>query len=462
MAILGIDGLASGLDTTGLINSLMQIEAGPQTLLKSKQSTAQDVATALQGINSRLRSLSSTAEKSATPENWKAFTATSSSTSVVATTSTAAQAGALTFSVDAVANRQVSLSAAVTDGATLAPDNPPTFTLKKSSGDLVSVTAASNSLSDIATAINESNMGISATAVRVSSGSPATYRLQFTSGTTGTAGAFELYVGDEAAVTAATAPRLDTAVATAATDAQITLWKGTGYEQISTQSSNTFTGLMTGVDVSVSTVTGVGETVTVDVAADAAKVSDLAKNLVGSLSLVLADIGSRTATVTTTNSNGTTSTKGGLLTGDIGISALRQQLVEAGTYPVYGVSPTSVGIVLGKDGSVTFDADKFAAAVGKDPAGTAEFVQAIATRLQDAANAMSDPYGGTLTSRITSQESLVKGYAKQIEDWDTRLELRKATLKATYSSLEVTLSNLQAQSSWLGGQLSNLTTSASA
>ena len=96
-ASLGIDGLASGLDTTGIINSLMQIEAGPQTLLKQSQSTAQNVVTALQGINARIKSLSDAAGKAATAANWTAFTATSSSTSVAATATTDAKAGTLTF-----------------------------------------------------------------------------------------------------------------------------------------------------------------------------------------------------------------------------------------------------------------------------------------------------------------------------------------------------------------------------
>ena len=102
-------------------------------------------------------------------------------------------------------------------------------------------------------------------------------------------------------------------------------------------------------------------------AADAPKVSDLAKNLVGSLSVVLSDIDSRTATITFADANGATSVKGGLLTGDSGVRSVRQKLVEAATYPVDGASPSSVGIVLGRDGTVTFDAEKFATAVAKDP-----------------------------------------------------------------------------------------------
>lgn len=453
---MGIDGLVSGLDTTTLINNLMAIEAGPQALLKMEQSTAQNVSAALLGINTRILSLSAAATIAATPASWASFTATSSSSSVAATTTTAAKAGSITFAVDAVATRQVSLTAAVTDGSQLTADNPPTLTIQKANGDLVTFTAASNSLSDIAAAINGAGAGVSATAVRVNSGSPASYRLQFTAGTTGTDGAFQVYVGDSAAVTAGTAAQLDTSVATTPQDAQITLWKGTLYAQSFTQSSNTFTGLMTGVDVTVSQPTAAGETVTVDVAADASRVSDLAKNVIGTLTLVMQDIDSRTATTTVTNADGTTSVKGGLLTGDTSTSRFRNQLMQAATYPVNGVSPSSVGIIVGKDGSVTFDADKFASALESDPAGTAAFVQTLAKRVQDTADAISDPYSGVLTSQIKSQDSLVKQYTNQIADWDIRLDLRRSTLQATYSALEVSLSNLTAQSSWLTSQLATL------
>lgn len=453
---IGIDGLVSGLDTTSLINQLLSVEAGPQTLLKSKQSTAQSVMTALQGVNSRLLSMSTAAEAAADPDNWKAFSATSSSTAATATTTTAAKAGSLTFAVDSVANRQVSLSLAVTDGATLAPANPPTFTLKKANGDMVSVTATSNSLTDITSAINGSGMGITATAVRVSSGSPASYRLQFTAGTTGTDGAFEVYVGDKASVTDLSATRLDSAMATTATDAQITLWKGTPEAQTFQQSSNTFTGLMTGVDVTVASATAVGERVTLNVATNAAQVSSLAKNVVGTLSLVLADIDSRTATTTKTNADGTTSVKGGLLTGDIGISTARSRLTQSLTYPVNGVSPSSVGIIIERDGTVTFDDTKFAAALAKDPDGTATFLQAIATRAQGVADSLSDPYDGSLSARVKTQETMISDYTTQIASWDIRLDLRRSTLQATYSAMEVRLSNLKAQSSWLSSQLASL------
>jgi flagellar hook-associated protein 2 len=216
---------------------------------------------------------------------------------------------------------------------------------------------------------------------------------------------------------------------------------------------------MSGVDVTVASTTAPGETVTVDVATDSSKVKGLASGLVGALSVVLSDIASRTATTTTTNDNGTTSVKGGLLSGDATIRMMRGQLVDAVSYPVDGVSPSSVGIVLGRDGTVTFDEEAFAKAVQEDPEGTAAFVQELAGRVQGVAESFSDRYEGTLTQKITNQQGLVDDYGKQIAEWDTRLALRRSSLQTTYTNLEVTLSGLNSQSSWLAGQLASLPTS---
>lgn len=459
MASLGIDGLASGLDTTSIISQLMKIEAAPQTLLKSKQSTAQNVSTALTSLNAKVKSLAESAEKAATASNWKSFTATSSSTAATATASTSATAGTLTFSVDAVASKQVSLSNAVTTGAGLTATNPPTITVKKADGSYASVTAASNSLTDMARAINDGDTGVNATVVQVSGGATPTYRLQFTAESSGTDGAFEVYAADEATVIGGGVTRLDSSVVTTPTDATVTLWKGSSYEQTYTQSSNTFSGLMTGVDVTVAKTTAVGENVTVTVGTDPSSVKSLASGLVSQLNLVLSEISSRTASTTTTNSDGTTSVTGGLLSGDSAVRTLQSQITQAGSYPIGSSSPTQYGIELKRDGTFEFDEEVFTAALNENPEATAEFIQSLAARVQEVGESQSDAYTGTLTLKIQSQDSLVKDYSTQIADWDIRLALRQESLQKTYSALEVTLSSLQSQSSWLASQLSSLSTS---
>jgi flagellar hook-associated protein 2 len=458
MAGMAIDGLVSNLDTTSLINQLMQVESAPQTLLKTKQTNTKSLVTALQALNTKVASLAESAAKVAKTESWQAWKATSSSSGVTAAASSAAQAGSLSFRVDSVATSQVTLSAAVDDGTELLTAEPPALTVRKADGTLVAVTPASGSVEDVASAINAvADTGISATAVRVGETS---YRLQFTAASTGTDGRFEVFAGTEAEVTAGTATRIDTATVEAGTNAQVTLWKGSAYEKVVNQSSNTFEDLMSGVDVTVSAATAAdADPVVVTVARDTASLTALAKGFVGSIGVVLSEISSRSSITTTTNSDGTTSTAGGLFTGDSAVRTLQQRVVEAASYPVGETSPSAVGINLAKDGTFTFDETAFTAALAADPAKVQEVISTLAQRVADVATSASDKYEGTLTLKIQGQESLVKDMGLKIEDWDRRLALRKEGLQATYSALEVTLGKLQSQQSWLTSQLETLSTS---
>lgn len=454
MPTLGIDGMVSGLDTTSLINQLMQVEAMPQTLLKTKQTTTESFVGALRGLNTRIVSLGTTAGEAAKAESWQAVKASSTATATAsATVSAGAQPGSVTFTVDKVATARVAVSAEVRDDGTLG-SGP--ITVAKGDGTFVTVEPASNKLADIAKAINDSGTaGVKATVVRVSDGATPTYRLQLTATETGSAGTFALHLGRQADVSPAT--RLDVTQVRAAEDAQVTLWKGVvGLEKQVTQSSNTFKGLMTGVDVTIAKVTKADEEpVTISVSRDDAALKKLASGLVGALGVVLSEIASQTKTTTTTT-DGKTTVVGGRLTGDSAVRQITQQLTDAVAYPVDGVAPSTLGIVLGKDGSFTFDEAKFSAALAADPAKVQKVVSGLAARVAEKATAISDPYEGSLSQKVKGQESLVKDIGSQIENWDRRLEVRRASLQRTYSALEVSLSNLQSQSSWLAGQLATL------
>lgn len=461
---MGIDGLISGLNTTDLINQLMQAESAPQTLLKSKKTSAESLVTAFQALNTKVASLAEAATTAAKPASWSAWAATSSSAAATATVAapTAAGAGSVTFSVDSVAKPRVAVTAAVPDDGTLVAGMPPTVTVKGADGTLVTVEPTSGSLADVAKALNAASAaGVAATVVRVSNGATPTYRIQFTGTKSGSAGAFEVYAGTKDQVTAGTATRLDTSTVQDATNAKITLWKGSPAEISYEQSSNTFTGLMSGVDVTVGKVTEADAPVTVSVAQDAAAVKKLASGLVGALGVVFSEISSRSSTTTTKDADGRSIVTGGLFTGDSAVRTLQQQISEAASYPVDGVSPSTVGITIAKDGTFSFDDAKFAAALAADPAKVQSLVTALATRVADVAKGASDKVDGTLTLKIQGQQQDVTDMTTQIEDWDRRLAIRKEGLQATYSALEVTLSNLKSQSSWLASQLSSLSSSSS-
>lgn len=168
-----IDGLVSGLKTADLIDSLITLQSGTQSLLKNKQSTASSLVTALQSLNTKVASLAEHAAKVAKPASWDVVTATASDKSVTATAGTGAQPATLSFRVGAVAASQsslVTLPAAGQYGSTT-----PTFTLTRN-GETTSVTAASTSVPDIVEAFNASDTGCARPPSRSPSSTPAVSR----------------------------------------------------------------------------------------------------------------------------------------------------------------------------------------------------------------------------------------------------------------------------------------------
>ncbi|MBG6178854.1 flagellar filament capping protein FliD [Arthrobacter sp. CAN_A1] len=452
---LGIDGLASGLDTTTLINQLMQLEGRPQVLLKNRVGETQTLVTALQQLNTRVASLGAAAEKAALPAAFNVFKATASSTNVTTTAGSAASAGSLDITVDRLAQNQVSVTAAMTAW----PDSPPVITVTTADGTATEITAATTSLDDLVSAINASDSGI--TAVKVASGVNAAnepqYRLQLSSEAAGADGGFTVHRGTAADTTTGTAANLLTEPGAAevktAQDSQVTLWAGTAAAQSVTSSSNTFTNLLPGVDVTAAKVST--DPVTITVARDQAATTKTAKDLVDAVAGALGYIATNSS-VTTSESTGSSVATAGLFTGDSGVRGISARILSAATAPVDGRSPSDIGITLTRTGTVEFDSEKFGKALAADPAAVQSMLKEIASRVAGVAKDTSDKFDGAITLRIQGQESEVKELNTQVAEWDRRLETRRSTLERTYTNLELQLNQLQSQGTWLTSQLANL------
>lgn len=457
---LAIDGLVSGLKTTDLINSLMTIEQVPQTLLKNKLTDTNSFISSLQTINGLVQTLASKATDAAKPTSLDVFTAKSSSTAATVATRDAAAAGSLSFTIGATASAQVGVTAAM---STWASDAEP-ITIVGSDGKQTSVTPASGSLDDAVTAINGAAAGVTATKVAAGTATDGTklFRLQLTATKTGVASALQVYRGTGDQVSAGTATNVLTqtgaAVVTAAKDASVTLWAGTDAAQTVTSATNTFTDLLPGVDVTVSAPSS--DPVTVTIGQDTSKAQAVASGLVDALNAITAYYGTNTAVTSTTSpTTGTTSTTAGVLTGDATTRDVVQRLTSTMSTPVNGKSPSSIGIVITKDGDFTFDAAAFQKALADDPEGTQAVLSGVATNVGAAATAASDKYTGSITTSITGQQSVATDLSAQIDSWTDRLTQRRATLQAQYAALETSLSNLQSQSSFIASHLATLSSS---
>jgi flagellar hook-associated protein 2 len=456
--VTSIDGLASGLDTTAMINSLMAVEALPQTQLKTKLASDQSMITSLQGLNTRLTLLNSTASGDAALNAMNLFTATTTAASLTARASTSAAAGSLDVTVTKLAQNQVAVTAAMTAWPVDGSGAPAKLTIVDSTGKTTEIAPVSTSLDDVAAAVNAAAGG--ATAVKVPAGN-GTYRLQLTASTAGAAGAFTAYQGTAADVAAGTATDLmadpAAAVVKTAQDAEAVLYSGTAAQQTVTSATNTFTDLLPGVSVTATAVSAMPVTVTV--ASDTAGITQKASDLVKAVNDTLQFISDNSAVTVTTGASGASAAKGGIFTGNSSIRAVSDDLLNAMAAPINGKSPSEYGISITRNGDFTFDKDKLASALAADPAGTSSAIQQIAARVAASTSNASDPVKGSVTALIAGQQSEASDLTDQITSWDTRLANRRASLQAVYTNMEVLLGGLKSQSSWLAGQLAGLSSS---
>ncbi|MEV6344521.1 flagellar filament capping protein FliD [Actinoplanes sp. NPDC051851] len=458
MSSSSVDGLVSGLQTTSMIAQLMQVEAAPQTRLKTKVATAENTVAAYQSVNTKLAAMTTAGSSLSSLSSWRQVKATSSSTSVsaTATSSLTSAAGATTFDVISTAKTQVTTTQYAA-GSTDITDGSGSISIILGSGTPVTIDNLTDTTpAGIAFAINSaSGAGVRAGVVTTSNGDSV---LQLTSMKPGTANAFTITgLSGTANVVSAAA---DAKIRVGSVDSNGDLTAGS-YEV--TSNSNTFTGLLNGVSI---TVTKPETGVTITAENDVDSIASKMQALVDAANGVLTEVADQTAYNATTK-------KGSTLTGDFMVRNISQTLLSAvsggltydnpkydSTQAVSDSNPKTIsfgslakmGIQLNSSGQLTFDADKFKTAYADDPVA----IQKAGIGLGDTFKALAKKQSDSVTSIITGRNNDIDSLNAQIDDWDTRLAARKLTLQKTYSNLESSLGSLKNQSTWLSGQLAGL------
>jgi flagellar hook-associated protein 2 len=467
-----VDGLVSGLSTSSLISQLMTVEAAPQTRLKTKVTTAQTAAASYQSVNSKVASLKSAGDSISQLSTWRSIKATSSSSSVSATASTNlnSTSGSLTFDVTSLAGKQSTTMPVATyadsdndgtvdttplaitsnDSLTYTPgtyDSDGNFT---ASGAAKSIDiSADKSAAGIAKAINAAGVGATAYVMKTSATDGV---LQVTGTKTGAANGFQIS-GLEGSGTGGASLS-----STYAKSATLSITGGGGNTYSVNSDTNTFTGLMAGVTV---TVSKVESGVTIDAANDISAISDKFQALVDAANATLSEIGSQTAYDASTK-------KGSPLTGDFSVRDMSSKILSSISQGLSYADPASttanplpdikfgslkgLGIQLDSTGKLTFDSSAFEAAYNANPSA----VQQAGIAFGDKTEAMTTQMTTNLTSVITGRNSEIDSLNTQIDNWDVRLAVKREALQKQYSDLEVSLGKLKDQGNWLSGQLAGL------
>src|SRR3954469_1467315 len=453
-----ISGLSSGIDTATIIDQLMSIERQPQTRLKNQVTVSAARKTALSDIQTRLKNLQLAAQdlKSATLWANKQTVDVNDATKVAASLSGPSGSGSYQLNVATLARG----SQRWYTYAPPAADDSITF----SNGHTTAI-AAGSTIDAAVQAIN-SDSASPVYASAVTDAQSGTQYLVFSSRVTGqTASAF---TASSSSLTE------DGSRAVGGLDAEY--WVDSGAHKFS--ASNVVTDAIPGASLTLKGTTTVSGPVTVTVGAPAPDNSNITakvKAFVDQYNSTLDFIRSKLDEKKVVNPQTAADQAKGLLNGDTMLEGILSQLRIAMTATYAPGNPTTldqmneIGVSTGAPtggalnadaimGKLVFDTAKFSTALASDPtsvknlvSGTSGFGAALDTLLAPTLQA-----GGTMASRLSSEDATQKSLNDRIAAMDVLLNKKQDTLKQQFTAMETALQASQAQGQWLSGQLAQL------
>ncbi len=449
MATISSLGVGSGLDIKSIVSQLVALEKKPLDKLKLDAATTQTKITTFGQIKSMVSSLQDAVSKLTSVTGWNAVSATSSAKDYVSASAIGGtQSTNFSVEVQSLAQARATASQSLTSGAALG-EGTLTFTVDGTAVDIE--VSATDTMASIASKINGSSAGVTATILNDGSGE----RLLLTSKATGLDGAFALSVsdidGNDADDLGLSRLLFNPTETKAAADAQATI------NNIPvTSSTNTFTNVVSGVTLTVSKETEVGKPVTITIAPDSSAVGANLSAFVQAYNDVNGVLNEATKYDAATG-------VGGLLQGDSTTlslqSALRAAVQSLTSGGVFG-RLSDIGISAMRGGNLEVDATKLGKALEQPDALKALFsstgtgdAQGIAVRLKSVTTALLAT-DGFFTRKDDSLNRMLEANAKDQDSVNAKASRIEAQLNRKYSALDTQMASLNALNTYLTQQIS--------
>ncbi|MEW6049850.1 MAG: flagellar filament capping protein FliD [Candidatus Zixiibacteriota bacterium] len=185
-ALTSIDGLSSGLNTTEIIDSIIQVERRPAALMEAEQTEKTNIVSAWKAFQAKLLALVTEANQLTKRSSFEAYSLNVSDDTVLTATSTGrVSTGSYDVQVLSVARNHQIASQGISDQS-LALLGTGTITIQIGTGSArtITVDSTNNSLEGIRKAINDAKVGVTASIVNDGSSSDP-YRLVLSGDKTG-------------------------------------------------------------------------------------------------------------------------------------------------------------------------------------------------------------------------------------------------------------------------------------
>lgn len=449
MSNISFGGLASGIDSSSIIDSLLGIERQPITRLQAQKKAQATKLDAVKKFDSALDSLmikvgtlsSSTTLRSRT-------VAASSSDYLAATASSSAAVGDYEIKVGRLAQVEKAVYAGVADKdatafgtGTLVLDND-----ALASPVSITIDNTNNTLQGIRDAINAGSPdhGVSASIVNDGSGTP--YRLVLTGKAVANANISLDTSGLLVGAGESSFPVKDAAVSRTAQTALIQV------DGISiTSDTNTLTEAIPGVTLDISHADPDFNPLTgnwADVTTTNLKVSEDNTAMQTKIEEFV------TAFNAAVNAAADAS-----LSGDGTMRAILSSLRGKLTNTTDGTGLFQLGITSQKDGTLLLKSAKLAEAIKSDPAGVELLLagtattEGIADKLKSSLSSFTSPVSGFLVGRQSSYDASIRRIDSEIARTENRVALKEKQLTAQFAALESLVSSLNSQGSYLTQQM---------
>jgi flagellar hook-associated protein 2 len=435
---INFSGLASGLNTSSIIQQLVSIESQPITALGNQQTALKSQVSLLGTLASNLKTLQTAADSLKTTT--VPLKVTSTNTSFSATVADGASVGDHTIFVTSPAKAAQARSQAFDAATSLV--NQGTFSVKIGSTSYDVAFGPGDTLQDAASAINGSGapvqarvaydgskyyLSVAATNPGIPTGATAQTALTFSFTQFGAQG--------QALAMTGTQP---------ASNAQLTV---DGLP--TTGNTNTITDVIPGVTLQLKTASTADETLSVGT--DTTQATANVQAFVDAYNTVAKFVESQLHIDSGTNRSST-------LAGDTTLRNLQMQLQGLLQRTVPGVtaglgSLPGLGITTQQDGTISLDSAKLATALQDNPSQVALlFGQAdtgISALTDNLVSQFTDSVSGSVTQRTKSINDRVKSIDDQKAQMQVRIDSYQKILTAQFAAMEKIVSQYKSLSSYL-------------
>ena len=449
MAELSFSGLASGLDTSTIVDKLTQIRRRSLDLEITRRDERQATSDAFATFESKLLAVKTALKSLRTPAEVLTKTAGSSDTDVLAASAgTGAADGLTTVTVSqlATASRATAATGLSATTGTVASGTG-TFQFTVGSGDTQTVNlTSSTTLQELVDAINDLNAGATASAINVGTPISPSYKLQVVANETGSTSDITV-VNDNTNLTIS---------ATAASNAQFTV---TGFPDTIERASNTVSDVIPGVTL---VLKESGSSAQVTVTSDASAVQTKVQAFVDAFNDLVEFVDENS---TITRADDENSTFGALALNPTVrgvLEQLREDIRTSITDASGGVTTLSqIGIATRSDGTLEFDTETFQSEFAENNLRVGELLGGVG-----AGDGVGDLLHNTIVD-LTQTGGLLDGVQDNLKDEIRRaddaieagelaIEAFRADLLATFAALESSISTIQSQGDYLLSQLTSI------